>query len=65
MLWPNVKAAAGHAFIHSRQRTHGLAPYKDPNTTACVRCLECIKACPAAALTFGQTTREKAVVTRP
>lgn len=43
----------------------GLAPYKDPNTTACVRCLECIKACPAAALTFGQTTREKAVVTRP
>ena len=28
--------------------------HKDPNSSACVRCLECAKACPTGALTFSR-----------
>lgn len=37
----------------------GLAPHKDPNATACVRCLECTRACPSGALTFGRGIADK------
>jgi ferredoxin-type protein NapH len=37
----------------------GLVPYQDPNSTACVRCLECTKVCPTAALTFARDVPEQ------
>ncbi|NLW17499.1 MAG: 4Fe-4S binding protein [Firmicutes bacterium] len=36
----------------TRQCKAALDPTKLPNNSACVRCLECVKACPTGALTF-------------
>jgi polyferredoxin len=44
----------------ARRCPAGLKPHRDPNPTACVRCLECTRACPTRALTFGSGAKAPA-----
>ncbi|MGI6344080.1 MAG: 4Fe-4S binding protein [Bacillota bacterium] len=41
----------------SRACKAALTPYRNPNSGACVRCLECISACPTHALSFSRDHR--------